>query len=260
MMLRGVRYHIEVSGSGPPLLLLHGFTGTHATWRGLRKRLADSFTVYAPDLLGHGRTEIPSINRMRMSEQVKDLEELLATRPERWQVVGYSMGGRIALTLSSSKHVLHTIAVSSTPGIMSAEERKARRLSDRQLAQQLRDEGLSTFIDHWEGIPLFASHETLPRETRQALRTERMSHQAEGLARSLLALGTGSMPPLKNLPYDRISWVVGEHDGKFRAIATGLSSDVHIISGAGHAPHVDQPEKFDTMIEQLLLTHMGESR
>lgn len=260
MMLRGVRYHIEVSGSGPPLLLLHGFTGTHATWRRLQERLSDSFTVYAPDLLGHGHTDVPVVDRMRMTEQVKDLEALLATRPEQWLVVGYSMGGRIALTLSFSSRVLHTVAVSSTPGIMSAAERKARRLKDRQLADQLREEGLARFIERWERIPLFASHGTLPREVRQALRTERMSHQAEGLARSLLAIGTGSMPPLKNLPGDRISWVVGENDGKFRAIATGISSDVHIISGAGHAPHVDQPEKFDTMIEQLLLTHMGESR
>ncbi|WP_029332748.1 2-succinyl-6-hydroxy-2,4-cyclohexadiene-1-carboxylate synthase [Exiguobacterium oxidotolerans] len=258
MKLRDHDYHLEVEGQGPPLLLLHGFTGSSRTWTMLSARLQETYTVYRIDLLGHGKTPPAAYQRMRLTEQVKDLQALLATRTEPWTVLGYSMGGRIALMLAAcSTQVQQTIAVSTTPGLKTAHERRSRRVQDRLLQQMLLEDGLEAFVRHWEALPLFASQRQLPSFTQQQIRSERLSQSAEGLAASLAAQGTGNMPSLWKSIHDLpIEWIVGEYDEKFKQIAQQAadSKKIHQISHATHAPHIDQPEKFVTIVEKLLLT------
>ncbi len=254
MILRGHPYHVKIEGAGPPLLLLHGFTGSLSTWDMLSEHLSTHFTVYRLDLMGHGETIPASNQRMRLTQQVKDLEALLATRSEPWIVLGYSMGGRIALMLSV---VSEQIAVSTTPGIKTAVERKVRRASDRMLAERLEKDGLEAFIDHWETLGLFKPQALLKEQQRTRLRQERMSQTVEGLSASLRAQGTGSMPSLWSCLPKEIDWIVGEEDEKFRAIALRAASPVkiHVILDASHAPHIDQPQKFVTMVKNLLIHH-----
>jgi 2-succinyl-6-hydroxy-2,4-cyclohexadiene-1-carboxylate synthase len=197
MILRGHPYHVKIEGAGPPLLLLHGFTGSLSTRDMLSEHLSTHFTVYRLDLMGHGETIPASNQRMRLTQQVKDLEVLLATRSEPWIDLGYSMGGRIALMLSVvSEQIARTIAVSTTPGIKTAVERKVRRASDRMLAERLEKDGLEAFIDHWETLGLFKPQALLKEQHRTRLRQERMSQTVEGLSASLREQGTGSMPSL----------------------------------------------------------------
>lgn len=258
MILRNHSYHLKIEGSGPPLLLLHGFTGSLSTWDMLGEHLSTHFTVYRLDLMGHGKTAPAPEQRMRLTQQVKDLEVLLATRSEPWIVLGYSMGGRIALMLSvTSDQVARTIAVSTTPGIKTATERKARRTSDRGLADRLEKDGLEAFIDYWEALGLFTPQDQLPKDQRKQLRQERMSQTVEGLSASLRAQGTGSMPSLWSCLPKEIDWIVGEKDEKFRQIASRAASSekIHVISHASHAPHIDQPQKFVTMVKNLLIHH-----
>ena len=258
MILRNHSYHLKIDGSGPPLLLLHGFTGSLATWDMLSEQLSTHFTVYRLDLMGHGKTSPASGQRMRLTQQVKDLETLLATRSEPWIVLGYSMGGRIALMLSViSERVARTIAVSTTPGIETATERKARRTSDRVLAARLEKDGLEAFIDYWETLGLFTPQDQLPEDQRKQLRQERLNQTVAGLSASLRAQGTGSMPPLWACLPKEIDWIVGEKDEKFRQIASRAASleKIHVISHASHAPHIDQPQKFVTMVKNLLIHH-----
>ena len=258
MILRGHTYHVQIEGSGPPLLLLHGFTGSLSTWDMLSEHLSTHFTVYRLDLMGHGKTTPASEQRMRLTQQVKDLEALLAMRSEPWIVLGYSMGGRIALMLSVvSEQIARTIAVSTTPGIETALERKVRRTSDRVLAERLEKGGLEAFIDHWETLGLFKPQALLPESQRTRLRQERLSQTVEGLSASLRAQGTGSMPSLWSCLPKEIDWIVGAEDEKFRAIASRAASPekIHVILHASHAPHIDQPQKFVTMVENLLIHH-----
>lgn len=258
MILRDHPYHVKIEGSGPPLLLLHGFTGSLSTWDMLSEHLSTHFTVYRLDLMGHGKTAPTPNQRMRLTQQVKDIEALLATRSEQWVVLGYSMGGRIALMLSVvSDRVARTIAVSTTPGIKTAPERKARRASDRVLAERLEKDGLEAFIDYWETLGLFKPQALLPEPQRQLLRQERLSQTVEGLSASLRSQGTGSMPSLWSYLPQEIDWIVGEEDEKFRTIASHVTSfeKIHLISHASHAPHIDQPQKFVTMVKNLLIHH-----
>jgi pimeloyl-ACP methyl ester carboxylesterase len=88
------------AGSGPVLLLIHGMAGSATTWRQVMPGLAQRFTVVAPDLLGHGRSEKPQgdYSLGAFACTVRDL--LVALGHERATVVGQSLGGGVALQFS----------------------------------------------------------------------------------------------------------------------------------------------------------------
>src|SRR5687767_7332142 len=95
----GLHLHVVSSGSGSPVILLHGFTGSTATWNSLRIALETRFTVHAVDLPGHGRSGVPAeAQRYRLERFATDLATVLDTlRLERAALLGYSLGGRAAL-------------------------------------------------------------------------------------------------------------------------------------------------------------------
>jgi magnesium chelatase accessory protein len=97
----GICWHVQIMGSGPPLLLLHGAGAATHSWRDLAPLLARDFTIVAPDLPGHGFTDTPpdaALSLRGMSAALADLLETLDVRPE--VVVGHSAGAAIALRLA----------------------------------------------------------------------------------------------------------------------------------------------------------------
>src|SRR5512138_2340370 len=95
----GLKLHLEVSGEGPPLVLIHGFTGSTATWSSLRPAFDELCTVIAIDLPGHGKSSVPADpERYRLERFAADLARVLDELGiDRAVVHGYSMGGRTAL-------------------------------------------------------------------------------------------------------------------------------------------------------------------
>jgi magnesium chelatase accessory protein len=92
----GLRWHVQRMGDGPPLLLIHGTGAATHSWRGLLPLLAQSFSVVAPDLPGHGFTQSPPPHRLSLPGMAADLGVLLRKldmRPEI--VVGHSAGAAI---------------------------------------------------------------------------------------------------------------------------------------------------------------------
>jgi pimeloyl-ACP methyl ester carboxylesterase len=87
----------RTAGSGPPLLLIHGMAGSSATWEPVMRPLGRSFTVIAPDLLGHGESGKPrgDYSLGAFASLLRDV--LLALGHERATVVGQSLGGGIAM-------------------------------------------------------------------------------------------------------------------------------------------------------------------
>lgn len=252
--LRGVDYEVCIRGDGKPVLFLHGFTG-NAHW-------VDSFPTLpvrrvSPSLLQHGATEHAPVHRSTMSQQVKDLSRLLDLDDRPWTVIGYSLGGRIGLTLAAcDKRVEHVIGISTTPGLRSSKKRTARRRQDEELARFIETEGLSAFVKRWENLPLWRQTE----EMKQSLRKDRLAQHPTALANSLRAIGTGHMPSLwgalHRLPH--VDLIVGAEDSKFKAIARDMQkerSDIKIyeISDAGHAPHIENAPEFGTIIKKLIL-------
>ncbi len=183
--INGLKINAERVGSGPPLVLLHGFTGSGASWGEHLAVFGQHFTCHAVDLIGHGKTESPSdAGRYRMERCVKDLLALFdRLEIEQTALLGYSMGGRAALHLAAAapERIRALILESASPGIPQALERAARMKSDEALAQSIEQNGLEAFIDYWESLPLFASQRNLPPDAWQRHRAQRVSNDPVGL-------------------------------------------------------------------------------
>jgi 2-succinyl-6-hydroxy-2,4-cyclohexadiene-1-carboxylate synthase len=253
----GVVQYGEKSTAGATLVLLHGFTGSAMSWRHIIADLADSdMHVIAFDMLGHGQSDAPA-NAERYSIEYcqEDIIAALHTLGiERGEAIllGYSMGGRIALYAAFSGYFRALILESAAPGLATPVEREQRRASDEVLAARIEQEGIEAFIDYWEKIPLFASQQRLATEHRAALHAQRLSNRAHGLANSLRGVGTGAQPELHsrlltlNLP---VLLLAGELDSKFCTIARQMASQLpqarlQIIPDAGHTIHLEQPKAF----------------
>ena len=262
--VEGLGLHTDVTGTGPPLVLLHGFTGSAGTWSGLTAALAADYTVIAPDLVGHGRSDAPAeVERYRMARAATDLVALVRQLGhERAAWLGYSLGGRTALQLVADHPgaVEALILEGASPGIADAEERAARVRSDEAMAERIERDGVEAFVDTWEQVPLFASQLALPAETRAAIRATRMANTATGLANSLRGMGAGAQEPV----LDRLSaiacptlLIAGELDTKYVEIAGDMArtmpdATMHAIEGAGHAAHLERPEAFQRPLLEFL--------
>jgi pimeloyl-ACP methyl ester carboxylesterase len=95
--LHGHRVSYRIGGSGPPILLIHGVTGSSAQWEDAMRILVDRYTVVAPDLLGHGRSAKPR-GDYSLGAYAAGLRDLtVALDLKLLTVVGHSLGGGIAL-------------------------------------------------------------------------------------------------------------------------------------------------------------------
>jgi 2-succinyl-6-hydroxy-2,4-cyclohexadiene-1-carboxylate synthase len=261
----GIRYHVEIDGVGFPLLLLHGFTGDTSTWKPFRNQWGHHSRLIIPDLIGHGKTESPQdLNRYQIESAAKDLKELLDyLNLERVDLLGYSMGGRLALTFAIlyPDRVRRLILESASPGLEKDEESQLRRMKDTELAHFIIGEGMEEFVAYWEAIPLFSSMEGLSQHIKDSIRSQRLSNNPQGLANSLLGMGTGFQPswwgaPLLNMSCE-VLLLTGEVDKKFCMIAKRMQKMMRnakwvVIKNAGHAIHVEEAEKFGTIVSDFV--------
>lgn len=96
----GLRWHVQVMGSGPTLLLLHGAGAATHSWRDLAPMLANDFTVVAPDLPGHGFTDTPAGGGLSLDGMARSLSRLMdSLNVQPTMAVGHSAGAAIALRL-----------------------------------------------------------------------------------------------------------------------------------------------------------------
>jgi len=109
----GLRWHVQMLGAGPPLLLLHGTGAATHSWRDLAPILAERYTVVAPDLPGHGFTETPRLGGLGLPAMAKRLGELLrALDVAPVGVVGHSAGAAIAVRMALDGHAAPRALVS----------------------------------------------------------------------------------------------------------------------------------------------------
>ena len=261
----GVEYNVEVSGQGPPILALHGFTGSASTWRPMAQALGAEHTICAVDLLGHGASSKPSDpERYSMARTIEDLGVVLdALGHAAANVLGYSMGGRIALSfaLAAPDRCLALAIESGSPGIADDQERAQRVVSDEALARQIESGGVQAFVDYWEAVPLFATQAHLSQETREGLRALRLSNDPMGLAGSLRGIGTGAQPPVHSaVPTLAVPalFLAGELDARYCEVAREMASAssmgrVSVVSGAGHAIHLERPDAFHDALRSFFL-------
>ncbi len=246
------------------MVLLHGFTGDGTTMEGLASELENDAEVTLPDLVGHGRSSIPGDEREysvdAMAEHIAVIGEECASGS--FHLVGYSMGGRVALTLACRRpDLLRSLTViGASAGLSTEAERAERREFDQKLAESIEQDGLEAFVDRWMANPLFATQARLGEGFLAASRAQRLRNSAAGLARSLRAAGTGVMAPL----HDDLEscavptvFVVGAQDPKFTWIAVDMAArmpnaEIAVIDDAGHAAHLEQPDAVAAVVRSQM--------
>lgn len=258
-----IHLDVEVRHAGPALLLLHGFTGSGAIWAPHSEVWRECTTI-AVNLLGHGRSDCPvDPDRYRMEHCVADLLTLLDRLGiRRTAVLGYSMGGRVALHLAlhAPERLWALVLESASPGIADASERETRRKSDAALAEIIERDGIAAFVNRWQALPLFATQAQLPVTVREALRRQRLDNNPQGLANSLRGLGTGMQEPvLQRLGQVQIPALLlaGALDAKYCALAGQMAAvlpdnRLRIVPKSGHVVHLEQPAVFADTARRFL--------
>ena len=252
----GLRLHVAIRGAGPPLLLLHGFTGSIETWEPFRARFESAHRVAAMDLPGHGGSSSPSDpERYSLPRLADDIARVLdALHIEQTGVLGYSLGGRAALhfACAHADRVNALILESASPGLADDKLRNDRRSSDEELAQFIEREGIPAFVDHWESLSLWETQRSLSDQARSDLRRQRLRNDARGLANSLRGAGSGAHSSLAGQLAELevpAFLMAGELDTKYTQIARQMEGSMPnaralIVPMAGHAVHLEQPEVF----------------
>lgn len=246
--------HAERTGTGSPLVLVHGFTQTRRCWGPEVDDLATDHEVVRVDAPGHGRS----------STVVAGLPtgaRLIADQGGAATYLGYSMGARFCLHLALAHPELARglVLIGGTAGIEDDAERAERRAQDLRTAERIRTEGLERFLDAWLDQPLFAG---LPPE--RSFRAERLENTIDGLCSSLEQAGTGAQEPswdrlhLLDMP---VLVLAGADDVKFAALAQRLAGAIGgnatlaLVDGAGHAAHLEQPARVLSILRPWLADH-----
>lgn len=247
--------------TGPAVCLLHGFLGEGADWDKVAERLSTDFRLFVPDIPGHGRnialktlpdfkTLVDQLDAVRIAHGVK-----------RWHLVGYSMGGRIALNyvLRFPARVATLTMVSSSPGVEGEDERDKRRSSDRVWADRIVQYSPEAFLESWYNQQVFKSLVRRP-ELRRMLIQRRRGYAASLLADALNAWGQGAVPAawadLAGLMCPVLS-VAGTWDEAYirhQDRMARLSPRIRtvMVAQAGHTVHLEQPERLAGAIKQFI--------
>ncbi len=237
--------HHEVTGSGPVVLLTHGFAATSHMFAGTVADLSTDHTVVVWDMRGHGRSDSPGDPaaysvRTSLDAMLAILDDVGA---ERAVLVGHSLGGYLSLELAIThpERVAALVLVDTGPGFRSERGREEWNAMAERYAQDLAERGL-------DGLP--GSEEL----------TARVHDSAEGLAlaaRGVLRQSDGHV--LEALPTIGVPTlvVVGERDEPFlngsRYMAGKIpGAQLAVIDAAGHAPPVTHPDAFNAVLRSFL--------
>lgn len=234
------------------ILALHGFTGSGEDFEYLKNHYSENVYWDTPDL--------PPLPLSGLCAFLRERWEKLAGKPR--VLLGYSMGGRIALHLAreiSWAEGDEFVLISASPGIADVRERKARREADEALATQI--EALASakdFYEKWRKRPLIATQERQPSPWRERLLARRATADFRIWAAHLRLLGTGALPSLwenlHEIASPKTTLVVGEEDEKFSSIAEKMSekiprSRIARVPASGHSPHLENPAFFSRIIK-----------
>ena len=246
--------------SSPIVLFLHGFLGSGEDFEPAIEVLCDQFCCLTLDLPGHGQTIVTGADEQyTMAQTAAAIVDFLDRLPiDQYFLVGYSLGGRLALYLALHfpQRFPKSVVVSASPGLETEADRQTRLQQDEQLAEQL-EADFPTFLEQWYRQPLFQSLSCYPGFAQ--LQQRRSKNRPADLAKSLRFLSTGRQPSLWAALAQHTApllLLVGADDHKFSQLNQTMSdrcatAQQAIVPNCGHAPHLEQPEAFARLVRSF---------
>lgn len=247
-----------------PILFLHGFTGNSRDWSFLYSSLNPMFFPIAIDLPGHGKTKVPNNTDNFSKESYTAIIHIVLDyfKISKVILIGYSMGGRTALTFATQnkEKVIGLILESSTAGIEDKRERAVRIETDRMLAEKILTDGINSFVNYWMDLPFFRSLKSLDENEYSEVVLEKKQNSLQGLANSLLGFSTGQMPSMwKQLDSLTIPTllIAGSLDRKYVRINKEMTklipiSKFEIMDDCGHNTHLENRKEFIILVNKFL--------
>ena len=234
----GVEIYYEVHGSGPPLLLTHGYSSTSAMWQGQIEALSKRHKLVLWDMRGHGQSDYPD-DPAAYSEAltVADMAALLDEVGASSAIIGgLSLGGYMSLAFyrAHPERVRALLIIDTGPGFKKDDAREAWNKRAHDTGDRFEREGLAVL-------------KSLSRE-----RSEVSHRDASGLARAARGMLTqrdaGVIELLPNIKVPSLI-VVGANDAPFLAASDYMAAKIPaaqkvVIPAAGHAVNIDQPQAF----------------
>ncbi len=234
----GVQIYYEVHGSGPPLLLTHGYSSTSAMWQGQVEALSRDYQLIVWDMRGHGASDYPDDpNAYSETLTVADMAALLdAVGAKRAIIGGLSLGGYMSLAFyrTCPDRVRALLIIDTGPGFKKDDARDAWNKRAHETAERLERDGLAVLKS--------ASRERSTVTHRDATG---LAHAARGMLTQRDARVIELLPDIK-VP---ALVVVGADDTPFLAASDYMAAKIPgakktVIPSAGHAVNIDQPQAF----------------
>ncbi len=257
-------YYFAEANALAEILLLHGYTGSSNDWNFLIPSLKKNYNIITLDFIGHGKSDSPvNPDLYTIQSLVSHIDKLKdKLKLNRLILLGYSMGGRIALSYAAAfpDKVYSLIIESTTWGLKDESLRKRRITEDEKVAEFILTNDLEKFVDLWMNKDIFKSQKALPKTLLENIKKSKLQNDSNGLANSLRGSGTGKMPPLHNLIKNirvPVLQITGQLDVKFTNINLEMKKIFpnprhEIISGAGHNVHLEKPDKYINVINDFL--------
>jgi len=253
----------------PTALLLHGFMGCGSDWQPIAEGLSPVCRCLCPDLPGHGVLRQDEVNAAAGMPEIAEaiVAELDARGVKRCGLVGYSMGGRLALYLAvrHPRRFSCLALVSASPGLRTLEERRQRQAQDDALSERFASmrEGspeFEAFLREWYGQPLFSTLSARPALLDGLVR-RRLANHPPSLAVVLRSVGVASQPSLwDELPRIELPTllITGAGDEKYRRICSAMGAlmpcaTLESIVGCSHVAHIERPEVCQRVIYDFLM-------
>jgi 2-succinyl-6-hydroxy-2,4-cyclohexadiene-1-carboxylate synthase len=233
----------------PCLVFLHGFLGCKEDWEPVINHLGPSFRCLSIDLPAHGQS--PYSDDL-FASILTSLDSLHIHQPV---LVGYSMGGRIALLLSQQHSAFFSGAVilSAHIGLNSEIEKQEQKKREEQWSALLLNAPSSEFLQKWYDQPFFSS---LKKKTElyASILEKRKYHNAHALDQVFKAMSLSKQPSIQTFSIPTY-FLYGEEDRKYEALYSTLpkSTKKDKILDSGHAVHLENSEDCATKIKQWLI-------
>jgi pimeloyl-ACP methyl ester carboxylesterase len=261
--VNGIRLYYEESGSGPPLVLVHGFSCGIRSWDPQIRALCGTRRVIAYDVRGFGMSDAPErADGYSQALSVADLAGLLEHLDiDRAAVGGLSMGGNIALNLAITHPGKVSALIVADTGAGS-DETATWIAAAQHFAEVAERDGVEAFADLAIENPLFGRYISGDAQRERFIRTCLTVHRARGIAHTarevlckrptLYALE----PRLRALRIPTLL-IVGEHDAPCVKVHEYLVCTIRgaraaVLPGVGHLSNLEAPEAFNALVRSFL--------